>query len=79
MNKSLNNVLAKNSVSTYSKELEQQKALSSISKFKNAEDFDKTIRDTRKNMEKAAKELDFIQAASLRDKIKILQDEKSKL
>jgi protein-arginine kinase activator protein McsA len=30
-------------------------------------------------MEKAAKELDFIQAASLRDKIKILQDEKSKL
>ena len=79
LNKSLNNVLAKNSVSTYSKELEQQKALSSISKFKNAEDFDKAIRDTRKNMEKAAKELDFIQAASLRDKIKILQDEKSKL
>ena len=79
LNKSLNNVLAKNSVSTYSKELEQQKALRSISKFKNAEDFDKAIRDTRKNMEKAAKELDFIQAASLRDKIKILQDEKSKL
>ena len=79
LNKSLNNVLAKNSVSTYSKELEQQKALSSISKFKNAEDFEKAIRDTRKNMEKAAKELDFIQAASLRDKIKILQDEKSKL
>ena len=79
LNKSLNNVLAKNSVSTYSKELEQQKALNSISKFKNAEDFEKAIRDTRKNMEKAAKELDFIQAASLRDKIKILQDEKSKL
>jgi excinuclease ABC subunit B len=79
LNKSLNNVLAKNSVSTYSKEFEQQKALNSISKFKSTEDFEKAIRDTRKNMERAAKELDFIQAASLRDKIKILQDEKSKL
>jgi len=79
LNKSLNNVLAKNSVSTYSKELDKQKALNSITKFKSTEDFEKAIRSTRKNMEKAAKELDFIEAASLRDQIKVLQLEKSKL
>ena len=79
LNKSLNNVLAKNSVSTYSKELDKQKALNSITKFKSTEDFEKAIRSTRKNMEKAAKELDFFQAASLRDQIKVLQLEKSKL
>jgi|TARA_B110000240_G_scaffold198366_1_gene258800 excinuclease ABC subunit B len=79
LNKSLNNVLAKNSVSTYSKELEQQKALNSITKFKSNEDFEKAIRNTRKNMEKAAKELDFIEAALLRDQIKVLQLEKSKM
>jgi excinuclease ABC subunit B len=32
------------------------------------------IRDARKAMEKAAKELDFMQAAKLRDTIKSLQD-----
>ena len=79
LNKSLNNVLAKNSVSTYSKELEEYKISHSASKFKNKDDFEKEIRITRKNMEKAAKELDFIEAAALRDKIKILQLEKSKL
>ncbi len=34
---------------------------------------EKKIRDTRKEMEKAAKELDFMMAAKLRDKIKSLQ------
>ena len=79
LNKSLNNALAKNSVSTYSKELEQQKLSNSITKFKSKDDFEKAIRNTRKNMEKAAKELNFIEAASLRDQIKVLQLEKSKL
>ncbi|MEP2968803.1 UvrB/UvrC motif-containing protein, partial [Nonlabens ulvanivorans] len=32
------------------------------------------IRDTRKQMEKAAKELDFMEAARLRDQIKMLQE-----
>jgi excinuclease ABC subunit B len=79
LNKSLNNVLAKNSISSYSKELEKHKITSSKYKLRSKEDFDKEIRKTRKNMEKAAKELDFIEAASLRDKIKVLQLEKSKL
>lgn len=41
-------------------------------------DYDKLIREKRKEMEKAAKELDFIKAAELRDEIKVLQDLKNK-
>ncbi len=37
-------------------------------------DIEKIIRDKRKSMEKAAKDLDFMQAAKLRDEIKALQD-----
>uniref|UniRef100_UPI0040480C0E UvrB/UvrC motif-containing protein n=1 Tax=Flavobacterium sp. TaxID=239 RepID=UPI0040480C0E len=37
-------------------------------------EIEKKIRDMRKMMEKAAKELDFMQAAKLRDDIKALQD-----
>ncbi|QSW90059.1 MULTISPECIES: excinuclease ABC subunit UvrB [Flavobacterium] len=38
-------------------------------------DLEKTIREKRKSMEKAAKELDFMQAAKLRDEIKKLQEQ----
>lgn len=38
-------------------------------------ELEKRIRDTRKAMEKAAKDLDFMMAAQLRDKIKKLQSE----
>jgi excinuclease ABC subunit B len=37
-------------------------------------DLEKLIREKRKSMEKAAKDLDFMQAAKLRDEIKKLQD-----
>ena len=37
-------------------------------------EIDKLIREKRKAMEKAAKELDFMQAAKLRDAIKSLQE-----
>lgn len=37
-------------------------------------DIEKIIREKRKNMEKAAKDLDFLQAAKLRDEIKVLQE-----
>lgn len=37
-------------------------------------DIEKIIRDKRKSMEKAAKDLDFMQAAKLRDEIKVLQE-----
>jgi len=35
---------------------------------------EKLIRSKRKEMEKAAKELDFMHAAKLRDEIKVLQE-----
>ena len=40
-------------------------------------ELEKLIREKRKSMEKAAKELDFMQAAKLRDDIKILQSQLS--
>lgn len=40
---------------------------------------EKKIRDTRKAMEKSAKELDFLMAAKLRDKIKSLQQQLEKV
>jgi len=39
------------------------------------EQIEKLIKDKRKAMEKAAKELDFMQAAKLRDEIKSLQEQ----
>ena len=38
-------------------------------------ELEKIIREKRKSMEKAAKELDFMQAAKLRDDIKKLQEQ----
>jgi len=40
-------------------------------------DLEKLIREKRKAMEKAAKDLDFIHAAKLRDEIKALQEKLS--
>ena len=39
------------------------------------EEVEKRIREKRKSMEKAAKELDFMHAAKLRDEIKKLQEQ----
>jgi len=74
LNKSLDNVLSKNSVSTYSYELEAAKAAEPISQYLTKPQIEKEIRNKRKLMEKAAKDLDFIIAAKLRDEIKIYQN-----
>ena len=42
--------------------------------YKTKGDIEKMIREKRKSMEKAAKDLDFMQAARLRDEIKVLQE-----
>ncbi|RAV30478.1 excinuclease ABC subunit UvrB [Sinomicrobium soli] len=42
--------------------------------YQSKEKMEKAIREKRREMEKAAKELDFMQAARLRDEIKILQE-----
>src|SRR5210317_1727332 len=73
LNKSLDNALTKNSVSSYYYELEALKAAEPESEYLSKSELEKKIRDTRKLMEKAAKELDFVLAARFRDEIKTYQ------
>ncbi|VAW12223.1 Excinuclease ABC subunit B [hydrothermal vent metagenome] len=73
LNKNLNSALSKNSVSTYHFEKEEMRAAEPDLEYLTKEQIEKLIRGKRKAMEKAAKELDFIQAAKLRDEIKSLQ------
>jgi len=68
--KSLDNALTKNSVSSYYYELEALKAAEPESDYLTKPQLEKNIRERRKLMEQAAKELDFILAARLRDDIK---------
>jgi len=75
LNKSLDSALAKNSVSTYHFEKEEMRAAEPDLDYLTKEQIEKLIRTKRKAMEKAAKELDFMQAAKLRDEIKILQEQ----
>lgn len=79
LNKSLDNALSKNSVSTYSYALEALKAAEPESKYLSKPELEKKIREKRKLMEEAAKALDFIVAAKLRDEIKGYQEKMEKL
>ncbi|HMQ44488.1 MAG TPA: excinuclease ABC subunit UvrB, partial [Mariniflexile sp.] len=79
LNKSLDNALTKNSISTYSYELEARKAAEPESAYLSKPDIEKKIREKRKLMEEAAKALDFIVAAKLRDEIKEYQEKLEKL
>jgi excinuclease ABC subunit B len=73
LNKSLGSALGNNSVSTQYFVDKIAKAAEPESLYLSKPEIEKKIRDARKAMEKAAKELDFMQAAKLRDEIKILQ------
>jgi excinuclease ABC subunit B len=79
LNKSLDNALSKNSVSTYSYEMQALKAAEPESNYLSKPELEKKIREKRKLMEEAAKALDFIVAAKLRDEIKGYQDKLEKL
>ena len=74
LNKSLGSALSGNSVSTGYFEREALKAAEPESLYLSKPEIEKKIRESRKQMEKAAKDLDFMQAAKLRDEIKALQD-----
>ncbi|GGG57283.1 excinuclease ABC subunit UvrB [Bizionia arctica] len=74
LNKSLDNALSKNSVSTYSYELDALKAAEPESEYLSKGELEKKIREKRKFMEEAAKALDFLQAAKFRDDIKAYQE-----
>ena len=73
LNKSLDNALASNSIQTYVQEREERKVAEAAKQYQTPEDMEKSIREMRKAMEKAAKELDFIEAARLRDAIEGLK------
>lgn len=76
LNKSLGNALGANSVSTQYYENQTLKAAEPIrNEYLTKEEIDKRVREKRKEMEKAAKALDFMQAAKLRDEIKMLQEQ----
>ncbi|SHJ01021.1 excinuclease ABC subunit UvrB [Algibacter luteus] len=79
LNKSLDNALSKNSVSTYSYELEALKAAEPESEYLSKGELEKKIREKRKLMEEAAKALDFNVAAKLRDDIKNYRTKLEKL
>lgn len=79
LNKSLDSALAKNSVSTYRTELDAKLAAEPESKYLTNGELEKKIRDTRKQMEKAAKDLDFMEAARFRDEITAYQERLEKL
>ena len=77
LNKSLDSALAKNSVSTFAQELEERKTAEEVNRYLTKPEIEKKIREVRKDMEKAAKSLDFIEAAKFRDEIKSLQKQLS--
>jgi len=74
LNKSLDSALAKNSLSTHANELESRKVAEEANRYLTKPQIEKKIRELRKDMEKAAKSLDFIEAAKYRDDIKLLQE-----
>ena len=73
LNKSLDNALSKNSVVTYGQELSERKAEKTKNFYLTKNQIDNKIKELRKEMETAAKELDFIEAARLRDEINSLK------
>ncbi len=75
LNKNLDNALAKNSVSTYHFQKEEMRAAEPDLEYLTKDQKEKLIREKRKAMEKAAKELNFMEAAKLRDEIKLLQEQ----
>ena len=75
LNKSLDSALSKNSVATYASEKESKKAAEDATRYLTKPQIEQKVRDTRKLMEIAAKDLNFLEAASLRDQIKVLKEQ----
>ena len=73
LNKTIESAFTKNSLVDYELGLSQNIAAEPDTTYFTKEAIEKMIREKRKAMEKAAKELDFMQAAKLRDEIKSLQ------
>jgi len=77
--KSFENALTKSKQEAYSFEKAESLAAEAEVEYLSKPQIEKRIRDTRKAMEKSAKDLDFMMAAKLRDKIKTLQNQLEKV
>jgi excinuclease ABC subunit B len=73
INKKLDNTLSKETTATYQYDNAIQKVAEQDLEYLPKEEIEKRIRAKRKQMEEAAKSLDFIVAAQLRDEIAILR------
>ena len=74
INKKLDNTLSKDTTATYQYDNAIQKAAEQDLQYLPKEEIEKRIRAKRKQMEEAAKSLDFIVAAQLRDEIAVLKE-----
>jgi excinuclease ABC subunit B len=77
LNKKIESAFTKNSLVNYELGLTIDNAAETETAYLAKPEIEKLIREKRKSMEKAAKELDFLQAAKLRDDIKRLQGQLS--
>ena len=73
LNKKIESAFTKIPLIDYELGYQAPNAAEPITEYLSKTEVDKRIRDKRKAMEKAAKDLDFMQAAKLRDEIKALQ------
>ncbi|MEO8534000.1 MAG: excinuclease ABC subunit UvrB [Flavobacterium sp.] len=75
LNKKIESAFTKNPLVEYELGHTLAAAAEPDTKYMSKADLEKMIREKRKSMEKAAKDLDFLQAAKLRDDIKKLQEQ----
>ena len=75
LNKKIESAFTKNPLADYELGYTTSIAAEPITEYLSKSEIEKRIREKRKAMEKAAKELDFMQAAKLRDAIKALQEQ----
>ena len=75
LNKKIDSAFTKNPLVEYELGHTLNVAAEAETAYLSKAEIDKLIREKRKSMEKAAKELDFMQAAKLRDEIKKLQEQ----
>lgn len=75
LNKKIESAFTKNPLVDYELGYSVSAAAEPDTKYLSKPEIEKLIREKRKSMEKAAKDLDFMQAAKLRDAIKALQEQ----
>ena len=71
--KDIDTTLSKNAVSSYQYDKAKNKAAEVDLEYLPKPEIEKRIRETRKQMEAAAKDLDFLSAAQFRDELEVLK------